>query len=116
MHCAACWEHLEQKEDLQDQAVSRIHRFWEILQARMVAPISEEGLAVTDKTSLGRYPCFTGVQSQGNVWSSTVELLWLTSIHASHTNLLTHAHMYTCACMHTQTHTHWPQFTILLWS
>lgn len=87
MHCAACWEHLEQEEDLQDKIVSRVHRGWGILQERIVAPTSEEKLAVTGKSSVGRYPCPTGVQPQGDMWSSTkrlrVELLWLTSSHAS---------------------------------
>lgn len=84
MHCAACWEHLEQEEDKQDQAVSRVDRVWEILQARVVAPTSGEELAVTDKSSVCIYPCHTRVQIQGNAWSSTkgvtMELLWLTPV------------------------------------
>lgn len=66
MHCAACWEHLEQEEDKQDQAVSSVDRAWEILQAGVVAPTSGEELAVTGKSSVGRYPCPTRVQIQGN--------------------------------------------------
>lgn len=65
MHCAACWEQLEQEEDLQDKIVIRVHRvwgIWGILQERIVAPTSEEELAVTGKSSVGKYPCPTGVQ------------------------------------------------------
>lgn len=71
MHCAVCWEHLQQEEDKQDQAVSWVDKVWEILQARVVAPTSGEELAVTGKSSVGRYPCATRVQIQGSAWSLT---------------------------------------------
>lgn len=94
MHCAACWEHLEQEEDLQDEDVREADRVWGILQVRTVAPTSAEKWTVTDKSSAGKYPCPTGVQLQGNVQSSAksvrVELLWLTSIRAFHTTHCTH--------------------------
>lgn len=70
MHCAACWEHLEQEEDLQDEAVCEVDRVWGILQVRMVAPTAAEKRTVTGKSSVGKYPCPTGVQLQGNVQSS----------------------------------------------
>lgn len=94
MHCAACWEHLKQEEDKQDQALSRIDRVWGILQARRVGPTSGEELAgITDKSSVARYLCPNRVQSQENAWNSTegqiVELFWLTSIQTFHT---THTH------------------------
>lgn len=96
MHCAACWEHLQQEEDLQDEAVREVDRVWGVLQVRMVPPPAPvEKRTVTGKSSVGKYPCPTGAQLQGNVQSSAksvrVELRWLTSTHASpHYPLHTH--------------------------
>lgn len=66
MHCAACWEHLKQEEDKQDQALSRIDRVWGILQTRRVGPTSGEELAgITDKSSVARYLCPNRVPISG---------------------------------------------------
>lgn len=67
-------------------------------------PHRGEELAVTGKPSMGRYPCPTRVQIQGNAWSSTkgmtVEFLWLPSTMLHILSLHIHTDTHTSVLIH----------------